>query len=156
MTNAVMGIDPGVRGGVAVLHGTGMVVYRCAFRPDFTIKDLDLVIKTAVEFLQLNGGNNAFLEKVGSLPRDGHVGAFTFGRVVGILAEAVIARGVQLHEVPPVIWQSHMECLTGGNKNISKKRAQELFPDEVKITHALADALLISEYGRRSLCLSVV
>jgi hypothetical protein len=41
-----------------------------------------------------------------------------------------------------------MQCLTGGDKNISKRRAQELFPS-LKITHAVADALLIAEYGRR-------
>jgi hypothetical protein len=43
-----------------------------------------------------------------------------------------------------------MGCLTGGDKNVSKNRALELFPevDEVKkITHATADALLIGKYG---------
>jgi hypothetical protein len=41
-----------------------------------------------------------------------------------------------------------MSCLTKGDKNVTKSRAQELFP-EVKVTHAIADALLIAEYGRR-------
>jgi hypothetical protein len=41
-----------------------------------------------------------------------------------------------------------MRCLTKGDKNVSKARAQELFP-ALKITHATADALLIAEYGRR-------
>jgi len=31
---------------------------------------------------------------------------------------------------------------------VSKRKAQELFP-AIKITHAIADALLIAEYGRR-------
>jgi len=39
--------------------------------------------------------------------------------------------------------------MTGGDKNVSKRRAQELFP-EIKITHAIADALLIAEYARRT------
>jgi hypothetical protein len=37
---------------------------------------------------------------------------------------------------------------TKGDKNVSKRRAQELFP-QLKVTHATADALLIAEYGRR-------
>jgi len=54
-------------------------------------------------------------------------------------------------DVYPMMWQAKMECLTGGNKNVSKHRAQELFPG-VRITHAVADALLIAEYGRRRQC----
>ena len=41
-----------------------------------------------------------------------------------------------------------MSWLSKGDKNVTKSRAQELFP-ELKITHAIADALLIAEYGRR-------
>jgi hypothetical protein len=41
-----------------------------------------------------------------------------------------------------------MGCLTKGDKNVSKKRAQELFPS-IKCTHATSDALLIAEYGNR-------
>ncbi len=46
-----------------------------------------------------------------------------------------------------VRWQKEMGCLTKGDKNVTKRRAQELFPT-LKITHAIADALLIAEYGR--------
>ena len=45
-------------------------------------------------------------------------------------------------------WQKYLGCLTKGDKNVSKAKAQELFPD-LKITHAIADSLLIAEYGRR-------
>jgi hypothetical protein len=34
-------------------------------------------------------------------------------------------------------------------KNITKRRAQQLFPAFTPITHAIADALLIAEYCRR-------
>ena len=51
-------------------------------------------------------------------------------------------------EVSPVKWQNWQKCKTGGNKNISKSRAQQLFPS-LKITHAIADALLIADYCRQ-------
>jgi len=41
-----------------------------------------------------------------------------------------------------------LECLTGGNKNVSKAKAKELFPG-TKFTHTTADATLIAEFGRR-------
>jgi hypothetical protein len=37
--------------------------------------------------------------------------------------------------------------MTKGNKNITKQKAQELFPG-IKVTHAIADALLIATYGK--------
>ena len=35
-----------------------------------------------------------------------------------------------------------------GDKNVTKRRAQELFPG-ARVTHAVADALLLAEYCRR-------
>jgi hypothetical protein len=37
--------------------------------------------------------------------------------------------------------------MTRGDKNVSKRRAQEIFP-MIKVTHSVADALLIAEYNR--------
>jgi hypothetical protein len=52
-------------------------------------------------------------------------------------------------EVSPQKWQKAMGCMTKGDKNVSKAKAQQLFP-QLKITHAIADALLIAEYARRT------
>jgi hypothetical protein len=41
-----------------------------------------------------------------------------------------------------------MGCLTRGDKNVSKAKAQQLFPT-MKITHAVADALLLAAYAQR-------
>jgi len=51
-------------------------------------------------------------------------------------------------DVSPVKWQSALSCLTKGKKNVTKARAQQWFP-KIKVTHGIADALLIAEYGRR-------
>jgi hypothetical protein len=73
--------------------------------------------------------------------------AFTFGQGYGRLEMALTAANVPFKRVTPQVWQKSMKCLTGGDKNISKGRAQEMFPS-LKITHATADALLIAEYAR--------
>jgi hypothetical protein len=60
----------------------------------------------------------------------------------------LVAAGLPFELVSPAMWQRAMGCLSGGDKNVTKRKAQELFPD-LYITHATADALLIAEYGRR-------
>ncbi|MCQ9208866.1 MAG: hypothetical protein NG712_05760, partial [Omnitrophica bacterium] len=74
--------------------------------------------------------------------------AFTFGKNMGWWEGVLVALQIPFQRVYPLKWQTFMSCRTGGNKNISKARAQELFP-KIKVTHAIADALLIAEYGRR-------
>jgi len=75
--------------------------------------------------------------------------AFTFGEGYGRLQMALTALGIPYERVRPAAWQKAIGCMTKGDKNVSKRKAQELFPD-LKVTHAIADALLIAEYNRRT------
>jgi hypothetical protein len=90
----------------------------------------------------------AYIELVHSSPQMGVKSAFTFGNGFGHLEMALTAAGIPFERVRPQVWQKALGCLTKGDKNVSKRRAQELFP-QLKVTHATADALLIAEYGRR-------
>jgi Holliday junction resolvasome RuvABC endonuclease subunit len=89
----------------------------------------------------------AYIESVHSSPQMGVTSAFTFGRGFGWLEMALTAANVPFERITPQKWQKAMGCLTKGDKNVSKRKAQELFPD-IKVTHAIADSLLIAEYGR--------
>jgi len=153
VTGAVMGIDPGVSGGVVVLNEYGGVLFLEPIRSRYTYGDVVDVVKRGWGDMKRHQSGMCYLEKVGHIgKKDGRKGLFTFGKITGILAGSVLMAGAQLVEVPPAVWQSKMECLTGGNKDISKQRAIVLFPAWKKqITHATADALLIAEYGRRRL-----
>jgi len=90
----------------------------------------------------------AYIEQVSSSPQMGVVSAFSFGRGYGNLEMALTAAGISFERVRPQVWQKALGCMTKGDKNVSKRKAQELFPDR-KITHATADALLIAYYGTR-------
>ena len=90
----------------------------------------------------------AVLEKVHAMPRQGVVSSFKFGESFGFCQGMLTAAGVRFEFATPQKWQKAMQCRTGGDKNISKARAQALFPG-IKITHAIADALLIADYARR-------
>lgn len=149
------GIDPGVSGGVAVLSESGSVIVLVPMPK--TPQDLIGCLKSPGEPRMIREGAYAVLERVWCSPQMGVVSAFTFGQNVGALKQALAAVGIPYDEVLPSTWQRAMGCRVGpsragggrgGNKNITKARAQALFPG-LRVTHATADALLLAEYARR-------
>lgn len=138
-----LGIDPGVSGGLAVLNDSAQIL-RIAPMPK-TARDVFDWLSDVQHEIEIV----AALEKVSSSPQMGVVSAFTFGKGVGGLKMALAALRIPYLEVRPQEWQSALNCLTKGDKNVSKARAQGLFPS-VPCTHATADALLIAEWLRRT------
>lgn len=138
-----IGIDPGQSGGLVSLAGGGSVFAAEKMPP--TERDICDWFRSQVPG---QSPARALLEKVSASPQMGTVSAFTFGKGYGGLRMALTAAGIAFDDVRPQVWQSAMGCLTKGNKNVSKAKAQALFP-RVKVTHAIADALLIAEYCRR-------
>ena len=136
-----IGIDPGLSGGIAFLPTTGTP---WAHKMPETDRDLIDLIRDSINLFEAT----ALIELVHSSPQMGVKSAFTFGEGYGRLQMALTALAVPYERIRPAAWQKAMGCLTGGDKNISKRRAQELFPT-LKITHSIADALLIAEFNRR-------
>ena len=141
----IIGIDPGKGGGIAWISDGKP----CVEKMPETLQDVwELVV-------DIGGGIESFshvvayIESVHSSPQMGVKSAFTFGNGFGHLEMALTAAGIPFERVSPQRWQKAMGCMTRGDKNVSKRRAQELFP-AMKVTHATADALLIAEYGRRN------
>jgi len=151
MSNIIIGIDPGKNGGIAWILPDGSAT--AEKMPD-TLKDLwdlfDSIRWACLECPRTKTGDKviAYLETVHSSPQMGVKSAFTFGQGFGNLEMAVVGIGFKLERVRPQAWQKAMGCLTKGDKNVTKRRAQELFP-QLKITHATADALLIAAYGAK-------
>lgn len=144
----IIGIDPGKSGGIAWIQPDGSA---CVEKMPETIKDVwDLIDDISGRKWSNHGVSEvcAYLETVHSSPQMGVKSAFTFGNGFGHLEMALIAAGIPFERVRPQKWQKELGCLTGGDKNVSKRRAQELFP-QIKCTHATSDALLIAEYGKR-------
>lgn len=96
----------------------------------------------------------AFIERVGPMRgRDGRKqgvsSAFTFGMNYGTVRGILVGVGVPFDDVLPVKWQSALGCLSGGDKKVTRAKAQQLFT-QVKVTHWMADGLLLAEYCRRT------
>ena len=135
-----IGIDPGKSGAIAFIPSDGEP---WTVRNDCGPHDLAEELGGCEEHECF-----AHLEKVHSSPQMGVKSAFTFGQSFGELRGILAALRVPFEEVSPAKWQGDMKCRTKGDKNVTKRKAQELFPS-LKITHANADALLIAEYCRR-------
>jgi crossover junction endodeoxyribonuclease RuvC len=141
-----IGVDPGANGAIAWIDERGK---SCVEKMPDTLQDLwELVVSISLNAGTGGLGVRAYLEAVSSSPQMGVVSSFSFGRGYGNLEMALTAAGIPFERVRPQVWQKAMGCMTKGNKNISKQKAQELFPDK-KIIHATADALLIALYGTK-------
>lgn len=151
MDGFVLGIDPGVKGGFAVVNAHKDVLCVGKFE-GLTETDAWDAMKefTLSTFLKL-----AILEQVGVMPGEGVSSAFTFGDSWGFLRGLLVASAARREYVRPQKWQkafslpSTKQCGSKtAKKNANKAEAQRQFP-QLKITHANADALLIAEYARR-------
>ena len=140
--NLILGIDPGLSGAAAIISPNRSFIEVIVFSQS-TPADISMWFATYKRHLAM-----CYLEGVNAMPRQGVVSMFKFGMNYGLWQGLLIAHGIPFQRVYPLKWQTFLGCRTGGDKNISKARAQELFPS-LKITHATADALLIAEYGRR-------
>jgi membrane-associated phospholipid phosphatase len=146
-----IGVDPGVSGGLAAIDAEATITVFGAMR----MPETDEGFVEAVEILTENGTRQcvAILEQVNAGVFAGGrsmgvTSAFTFGGCWRGIRVAFVAAKVPVIDVRPLRWQTALNCRTKGDKNISKAKALELFPS-MHVTHALADALLLAEYGRR-------
>jgi len=135
-----LGIDPGVSGGLAIVNSLGELSDAVGFK-NLTETDIN-------DWMLAYPYSLALLEKVHSMPKQGVKSTFTFGQSYGLLRGVLVANNLKREFVTPQVWQKALGCMTKGDKNVTKAKAQELFPNR-KITHAIADACLIAEYARR-------
>lgn len=134
-----LGLDPGLSGAIACIYD-GRVEFIKNKVPE----------KELWEWLRDWNHSQAYacIERVHAMPKQGVSSTFKFGHSFGILRGFLIASGIPFDEVTPQKWQTELDCRTGGNKNVTRERAKEWFP-QVKVTHANADAILLAEYCRR-------
>lgn len=141
-----MGVDPGASGGIAIVSRDDYQAFRM---PDTDRDVLDLLIDLSVR------PRMAMIERVSAMPKQGIASTFKFGVNYGGLLMALVAIKIPFELVSPVVWQREFSLPTlkkSGAYSVKKRahraRAQELFP-KIKVTNAIADALLIAEFCRR-------
>jgi len=150
MTSHYIGIDPGQKGGIAILGPDDYVLL-------FEMPDTEARIWNVISVCN---GMDAFgyVELVHSMPGQGVSSTFKFGVGYGGLKMALMAAGIPREDVTPRTWQkafgiSPRDKKGNESKDAFKKRllakAEQLFPTVTHINLKTCDALLIAEYGRR-------
>lgn len=138
-----LGIDPGKSGGIAAVNGYDVVLPTAIGLKECPSDVVDWMSDIAgMTFCR------AIIEQVHATPQMGVTSAFTFGKSYGWLLGVLDALRIPYEFVSPQKWQKAMGCLSKGDKNVTKAAAQRLWPN-LRITHSIADALLLAEYGRR-------
>ena len=153
----ILGIDPGLTGGVAVLI-TGDDLdgpARLSDAADIPTKGENA--KRRVDVLELtrwivaHRPDVAFIERAGVMPQQGIASGFIYGRAVGALEAATVLAHVPLHIIEPRIWKQTFG-LKGDDKEAARQAVLRVLPTAEplimrKKDHGRAEAALIAMYG---------
>jgi crossover junction endodeoxyribonuclease RuvC len=155
---AFLGIDPGLSGALALyipstdtLHVGDVPIHEIK-RAGRTKREVDVHGLVSMFRDCAVHRPTVWLEQVGTMPGEGPVGAFTFGKTVGILTGVAIALDLVLERVPPQVWKKALAVLA--DKDAARARASALLPRHahcwaLKKHDGRAEAALIAIYGAR-------
>lgn len=159
----IVGIDPGLTGGIAVLDNSNRLVILEALPVVAGLLDVRALAGRLRLCHDPLNEPDVYLELVGAMPKQGVSSTFKFGRTFGTIEGIVGALGFPLHLIRPKEWQkvSHLGTPGGADpKERSILAASRLYPtaDLVRGTTTtreraskphlgLVDALLIAHYG---------
>jgi crossover junction endodeoxyribonuclease RuvC len=159
----IIGIDPGISGGLACLDGAGNVV-RLSIMPIVKIGtkhklDPHGIIDWLRECYTDDNIKLVAIEEQRPMHKQGVTSTFSTGRSYGILEGIVAALRLPYEIIRPTDWQKVMfrGLPKGKGKVMSVKIAQQLYPKQnflksdrcVKVHDGMTDAVLIAEYTRR-------
>jgi crossover junction endodeoxyribonuclease RuvC len=153
----VIGIDPGMKGGVAVLDHGGRFVG--GMRMPSVLRGKRAMVETsAVDAFvrQYVGGDDIsaiVLEAPNSMPGQGLQSTFTFGRFCGAVEGWAVGRGCAVQLVTPVVWKKHFAL--SRDKRASLDRARLEFGSHerwaVLANDGIAESALIALWWLQSL-----
>jgi hypothetical protein len=141
----IIGIDPGQKGGIAMLYDGYAEAYKMPSSPHGIIDLLN-------SFAAIN--TMIIVELAQPMPKQGVVSAFSYGRHFGGFEWWAAMKGMRYEEVRPAKWKKDMGL--NSDKINSIKLCQRLFPSVELITggcrkehDGMAEALLIAEWQNR-------
>jgi crossover junction endodeoxyribonuclease RuvC len=152
-----LGIDPGIRGGLAVVDnhdGVGRLLDAIDI-PVLGGGARERVDVAAMrDWILRHQPSFALIERAQAMPRQGASSGFKYGRATGALEAAVTLCLVPLEIVEPTAWKRFWK-LPPKDKEHGRQRALQLFPAAHtllarKLDHGRAEAALIALYGLRN------
>jgi crossover junction endodeoxyribonuclease RuvC len=120
----VVGIDPGVTGGIACIED-GQLIVSCRM-PVYDSRCSGSILADILRGLQ---PDMIAVEKTQPMPKNGSIASFSLGMNTGIIFGVVETLGHPLTKIRPVDWK-RSNGLIGKDKNASRALAMELWPDQ--------------------------
>ena len=157
----VLGVDPGIRGGLAIvrLYESGPYLVDAIDVPVVGAGAKERVDVIALQqWLLDHGPYRAFVERAGVMPKQGISSGFKFGRATGALEAIITACNIPLEIIEPSLWKRALR-LRGKDKEGARQYALQLFPHahhllKRKLDHQRAEAALIAYVGLNHLMLA--
>lgn len=159
-TKLILGVDPGIYGALA-LYAPSTQALSILDVPTHNVGKGKVKKITVDEYALARAIDDSadkidavFLEHVWSRPGEGAAGAFTFGKVYGILRGICAANFLPIHDVTPQTWKGALKVM--GDKDHARQRASALLPRSahlwpLKKHDGRAEAALIALYGAQRL-----
>ncbi len=153
-----IGIDPGFTGAIALLDDKIEVwdapIIEIGGRRQMDLHAMVRLYRDIASRYDVRP--HVFIEKVHSMPGSSGRSMFTFGEGYGAWQGMAVALDFPLTRVEPARWKAAMMDGMGKDKDAARFRAALLFPSYAhlfarKQDDGRAEALLIAEFGRRSL-----
>ena len=153
----ILGIDPGVHGGVAVVeinNGAAPQLLNAIDIPVTRVGAKERVDAIALrEWITTHCPQHAFVERAQAMPKQGSSSGFKYGRATGSIEAVIACCEIPMTIIEPSTWKK-FHGLHGGDKEGGRQRALQLFPAAHtllarKIDHGRAESALIALAGAR-------
>jgi crossover junction endodeoxyribonuclease RuvC len=143
MSGAVIGIDVGVAGALALVGHDGALteVVDMPTLRDGPAGRSNVNAPLLAEIVAKWHARSAFVEFVGARPGEGAVGAFAFGRSRGVIEGAAGALGVSVAFITPPVWKRLVGIPPGkdGAKDAARAEAIRRWPDHAALFARVKD-----------------
>ena len=148
----ILGIDPGVRGGLAIVmlgDGAAPQLVDAIDIPVTGIGAKERVDVLAIRtWIAAHQPQHALIERAQAMPKQGASSGFKYGRAVGAIEAVLACCEIPMTIIEPTAWKKFHQ-LRGGDKEAGRQRALLLFPAahallSRKRDHGRAEAALIA------------
>jgi crossover junction endodeoxyribonuclease RuvC len=148
----VLGIDPGVHGGLAIVainDGVTPALVDAIDVPTIGTGAKERIDVLALrKWIEMHRPQHALIERAGSMPKQGAASTFKYGRAVGALEAVIVCCGISMSIIDPATWKK-FHRLPGKDKERARQRALEIFPGAHAVLarkkdHQRAEAMLLA------------
>ena len=128
----IIGIDPGLSGGIAILkHNKVLNIFDMPVMPEGKKNKRQLNSAQLVTLIKGNIKSNeeiiVIVEQVNAMPGQGVTSMFNFGQTFGAIKGVCAALELPIFFVRPSKWKKHFE-LINSSKDASRTKAIEMYP----------------------------